>query len=381
MSSLLVIGNGFDLNLGAKTSYKDFFESKTYSDTITKLEKWVNCFTIHNNAVDVFVGNMLGYDFTCWDLLFYLVSTKGPLRRTTDSIRWCDVETVIHDSLVGDIREGEFSFSWKQVDKLLFENPSSDPSDYYEQVVASYIDNHFEKGINLHQVLLDELIRFEKKFGAYIKKATGTTEYQDDAEDLVKRLCDAPQNLYVDSFNYSAFRFIAPTGLTINFGDKDQVCTKNRVIRHINGNYSNPIFGIDLTEDEKRKHPQCIRFTKTSRRLQQDSHCLTQTIREWPESVNHAVVFGHSLNRMDYDYFNYLFTILHFNAFELDKMGSIEFVYSIYNPQKADEIRSNYADAIYNLIDYYEGHVNGMKQKVLANLLRFSGKLKIRELQ
>lgn len=28
MKKLLIIGNGFDLNLGFKTSYKDFFEDK-----------------------------------------------------------------------------------------------------------------------------------------------------------------------------------------------------------------------------------------------------------------------------------------------------------------------------------------------------------------
>ena len=116
------------------------------------------------------------------------------------------------------------------------------------------------------------------------------------------------------------------------------------------------------------------------RRLQQDSHNISIPINVMPSTIDRAVVFGHSLNKMDYDYFNYLFTMLHFNTFEIDKMGSIEFVYTIYDPAKADEIRSKYADAIYDLFDYYEGYVSGTNRKILANLLRFSGKLKISDI-
>ena len=88
-----------------------------------------------------------------------------------------------------------------------------------------------------------------------------------------------------------------------------------------------------------------------------------------------------SLNKMDYDYFNYLFTLLKFNTFDVEKMGSVEFVYRIYDPDRANEIRNNYADAIYDVLNYYEGYVSKTNQNILINLLRFSGKLTIRPSQ
>lgn len=33
---ILIIGNGFDLNLGLKTSYKDFIQSEHFKDLVAK---------------------------------------------------------------------------------------------------------------------------------------------------------------------------------------------------------------------------------------------------------------------------------------------------------------------------------------------------------
>ncbi len=144
---------------------------------------------------------------------------------------------------------------------------------------------------------------------------------------------------------------------------------------------SNPIFGIDLTDEERKEYPESIRFTKTSRRLLQDSYNLNKSSTVGVTSINSAVVFGHSLNMMDYDYFFYLFTMLQFHSFEIDKMGSIVFVYDEYDSSKSDEIRSRYTDAIYSLLNYYEDYMSQSRRNILINLLRFSGKLKIKQLK
>ena len=75
--------------------------------------------------------------------------------------------------------------------------------------------------------------------------------------------------------------------------------------------------------------------------------------------IDRAVVFGHSLNEMDYDYFNYLFTLLKFHTLDIEKMGSIEFVNNIYDSSRMNEIRNRQAEKIYNLFDYYEDYVGG----------------------
>ena len=82
---------------------------------------------------------------------------------------------------------------------------------------------------------------------------------------------------------------------------------------------------------------------------------------------------------MDYDYFNYLFTMLRFNTFEIEKMGNIEFLFSIYDDAKKDKIRNDHAEAVYKLLNKYEDDVSKTNQHILINLLRFSGKLIIKE--
>ena len=84
---------------------------------------------------------------------------------------------------------------------------------------------------------------------------------------------------------------------------------------------------------------------------------------------------------MDYDYFNYLFTLLNFNTFEIDKMGSIDFVRKLHETDdKLTEARNRFADTVYALLNYYEEYVNNGNQHILINLLRFSGRLRIREI-
>ena len=42
MKKTLIIGNGFDLALGIKTSYKDFMESDEYDDNCSDFEELAN---------------------------------------------------------------------------------------------------------------------------------------------------------------------------------------------------------------------------------------------------------------------------------------------------------------------------------------------------
>lgn len=371
MNKLLVIGNGFDLFLKAKTSYGDYFESDYYKDTRDQVSDWVDKIRLR------IVGNrnMLDYDFSCWDLLFYLVSEGN----TADSavINWCDVEKVIHDSFVGTVAE---SFSWPSVLSSLREHYSRHhisseqgrdiEHEYALSAMKSYLicknwKDYCGNESLFYEHLLEELARFEHSFGKYIIQETGNSVYQGKAQVLARRLLKSDKNVLckIDSFNYSDF--------SNSFND----------IHHVNGDDANPIFGIDLTEVEEIKLPEIRRFTKTFRRIQQDSHNLNRNSERPMARLDSAVIFGHSLNRMDYDYFNYLFTMLRFDSFDLEQMGSIIFVYYIYEDGKSDQIRTGYADSIYALLNYYEGYVGKSKQHILINLLRFSGKLKIVEIK
>ena len=215
MSTLLVIGNGFDLKLGAKTQYKDFFTSSFYSKTKTAIDNWILEFDKYVRMhLSPNMAVLEDHSFTCWDLLFYLVSTNGILNINADDIKWCDIEKVIHESLISyvsnqlDSNETDyFSFGWRSVLDYFDSGVSIDALSYDRphQMMCFFLAIRYRGNFDLFQKLLEELVVFEKKFGQYIAKATNTKTYQSKSNTLVKRLCQSLYDIYVDSFNYSDF--------------------------------------------------------------------------------------------------------------------------------------------------------------------------------
>ena len=115
MKKILVIGNGFDLAIGAKTSYKAFFESEYYEEITKKVFIWIDLVEKQmRNSSALNTVNMLDFDFNFWDLLFSMESKIDS--GFNEKANWCDVERVIHDSLI------DFSpdkFSWRHTYDLL----------------------------------------------------------------------------------------------------------------------------------------------------------------------------------------------------------------------------------------------------------------------
>lgn len=376
-NQILVIGNGFDLAINAKTSYGSFFESKFFQTKRDKAFRWIDLCGPKGMSRSC---NLMDFeDVNCWELLFCLES-KGCLN-TEKKIKWCDVERVLYKSLTNTNND---SFSWELVRQNLYNRfkniryQAGDPidrrwldlvnCDKSITIVAEFL---FQRGeweaycvekTLFYEKLLVELNMFEDSFGVYIKQETKDDRYRNDAWDLVERLLGTRVDVQIDSFNYSDFS------------------NTSTWIRHINGGSDAPIFGIDLSKEEEEKFPELRRFTKTSRRLHQDFANLNRSTVRSKLTVDKAVVFGHSLNRMDYDYFFYLFTTLRFHTFDLERMGSLQFVYKNYDPTRIEKIRNGYADSVEYLLSYYENSIGRFHDHILINLLRFSGKLTFREL-
>ena len=101
-SKIIVIGNGFDLAAGAKTSYANYFESDFYKETKEKAIKWIN-YCLAGNYRESSLAVLYEDDpspFNCWDLLFCMKSSHIDRLNCYSSIRnWCDIEQVIHESL------------------------------------------------------------------------------------------------------------------------------------------------------------------------------------------------------------------------------------------------------------------------------------------
>ena len=321
MDKILVIGNGFDLAICAKTAYRDFFNSDYYRSTKEEVEDWLRVID-EERSFTAYLYHIAKkeYSFNCWDLLFCMESFSGVWAESENSIAWCDVERVIHDSIGDNLR----SIDNEKV-----------------RAMASYIAiEEEEKCLGKEEFvskLLEDLSEFEIAFGRYISDVTRSGDYTTKARDSVNKLLGKERDILIDSFNYSDFS------------------NGNIEIRHINGDSVHPIFGIFLSESEESRFKEYNCFTKTARRLQQDAYNYNRNTNWAHRDIGEAVVYGHSLNNMDYDYYNYLFTVLKFNTRDLEQ----------------------YADAVYDLINHYEQSICESGQHVLLNLLRFSGKLRI----
>lgn len=372
--NLLVIGNGFDLAAGAKTSYGNYFESEQYRETRENAIKWINHCLMGNYRSSSFstLYSENPEPFNCWDLLFCMKSMHFDTLSCYAVLKnWCDIEAVIHDSLTLNSRK---KFSWCVIYDCLHKlrkNEWGEITNYpelkehnimFKYLVSTGWEKKSDSMKHFYSSLLDELKNFEHSFGRYISIITeASDDYQYNAKRYADQLSGTKVDILVDSFNYSDF-----------YGN----CLK---IRHINGNTDNPIFGIDLSEAEEEEHAEACCFTKTSRRLQQDALRISDLSDDGIESINSAVVFGHSLNMMDYDYFNYLFTMLKFNTYDISKMGKIVFAYKSHGEDPNAE-RLRYAGKVYSILNRYEKNVSKSNQHILINMLRFSGKLTFWEL-
>lgn len=353
----LVIGNGFDLFCGLKTSYSDFFNyDKTLIDSI---KKWIESYepeklyhyldhTIKNHE-DFASSIVLNDKITIWDIFFYLCSFV----KENDEILWCDIEAQMASSL--DILQESKFFSWRRVLAACNTNDIYDINKK-ELICSCYVKSKLGfniKTIKFYQFLYDELEKFEKRFGEYIKEQMLNPIYRENAHTAIKKLVDLSKNefLAIDTFNYSTFNI---NGVHLN---------------HINGDYIKPIFGIDYLNikaiDER------YTFTKIYRRLEQNFSMYKDNIDLASNRFDNVVIFGHSLNKQDYNYFFPLFDSL--KIIDPNFKGKLVFVYSIYDEEKSQQIKSNLLLNVAKLLREYEIYSKGKDENRLLEILNFKG--------
>ena len=354
----LVIGNGFDLFCGLKTSYSDFFNND--KALLENIEKWIESYKesyIIYDYLDYSKPNhekniskiILKEEITIWDLFFYLSSQVAK----NSEILWCDIEAQMAKSL--DISQGDKFFSWNRVLDLC--NKKEFRNAYKQELLcACYTKSKIGYNITankFYEFLYDELEKFEKRFGEYIKFQILNPVYKDNAHETIIKLVDLDKNrhLGVDTFNYSTFNI---NGVHLN---------------HINGNYIKPIFGIDYSNikaiDER------YTFTKIYRRSEQNFSMDKENIDFTSNRVDNVVIFGHSLNQQDYNYFFPLFDSL--KIIDPTFKGKLVFAYSIYDEEKSQQIKNNLLLNVAKLLREYEMYSKGKDENRLLEILNFKG--------
>lgn len=344
--TLLVTGNGFDLQCGLNSRYSDFFnwclkEVKGFSDLKKAIpENYQSQFLIQG----AFDNNK---ELTVWDLYFV---HRSELRGSN----WCDVEGAISHSFQSGFwlsvleqinffqetgrwansDDENWYFSWMMNERYFYNN-NWHGLKIGEPIHSIKILKASEK--QFYNCLFTELNTFEKRFGSYIdSEVSGNFIYRRRQINLVNHLISETTNTskyQVLTFNYTPF--LSPVS-NLN----------------LHGTTDSPIFGISNTNN---KNNDLRAFTKSDRRSHEDLTPLDEFIEN---KRNFIIFYGVSLNDLDFDYYKMI--IKNYGG---DK---IFFCYSNY-----DEIdrKREFEDGVINVInqldigDFYE--------------LRESGRIKI----
>lgn len=412
-SQLLILGNGFDLHCGLKSSYQDFFYS-----TILDNE---NCKKSGVKRIREGVNNF-------WEqLLFIYFKEYGD-----KNYNWCDIEQIIKDTLLliyfgDDSSSKTYNYGlWKTAMSYVKSGKDIQFSSSYENkpvrryiVIAlfkffySIVGQGYssEKELQLmSSFLIGELNKFENIFCKYLKdNITNPQNIKDKNNDYILRavnfifaligfanqffihsdqiisrqLEDDPtkgyrlkkslnsvfeklKNVYILSFNYTMiFDILKVESPCIYANVHGKLC--NKECKGI-CNATSVIFGIDDSVIQSQDSNTEMRlFSKTYRKMLNNGNPLN--ILPSKDNMVEIKFYGHSLSEADYSYFQSIFD--YYDLYSNCKVSLI-FYYSKGYEQY---------DAIYKLIsEYGKSLTNKQQGKNLTHKLLLENRLNIKEI-
>lgn len=412
-SQLLILGNGFDLHCGLKSSYKDFFQS-TILDTIGG-----------RYGLQQMKAGVSGF----WEtLLFGYYTTFGKV-----NYNWCDIETIIKNTVlaIGNRNKGLAFEALESVKRR--EDPNEIKSVYgtiehfiyincmsifYDTLYSgkTYSDN--EAYSLLINRILQELHKFERGFCKYIKNnivnpnnekeyntqyivnamnllntLTGFTDIRyETIDDIIERqeeayykplsptmyqsgwrekhiLSQEFSNLHsvnILSFNYTALFDILGVQSPCLYNNVHGKLCMNKCAENCAS--CNIIFGIDDTVIQSQEENfELHKFSKTYRKML-IADAETSILPKIDNQMIEIKFYGHSLSEADYSYFQSIFD--YYNLYENNKVSLI-FYYSKGFEQ---------TDEVYRLINTYGKTLSNKDQgKNLTHKLLLENRLKIIE--
>ena len=368
----LVLGNGFDLYCGLNTRYQDFFNNQ--KDKLEIIDTWCKGIeegifrtndTINDN--NLFIPSIsLDNEVCFWDLLFYF-DPKFDRKNN-----WCDVEQFILDFFVVEsiTKETIFDMLYNHVkNEIIVFSP-----DYqwlkYPYIYLKNIRINTKSKIDFATQLLDELNKFEKKFGEYVDdefQRKLLNEFKVSYQTFYMQIQSAWNVNSIDTFNYTSLECL-----------NNDLGIYNEIVHHVNGDYKQPIFGIDSSKFTVSK-PAYI-FTKTYRRITADFYEGEKNFCILGKDFDDIVIFGHSLNEQDYNYYFPLFDYI--NLMDINSNKGIYFYYNIYDTKKRRFIKNTNIKNLVKMLNAYEKYkTNKAEDFRLVETLSSQGRLRFKEVK
>ncbi|MCD7133505.1 AbiH family protein [Limosilactobacillus balticus] len=331
---LIILGNGFDLACGLKSSYTNFFnysiskilKYNSSEDEISKMMKGDDhTFDLkvgdlkHGYKLKEINSNVKDYSVTFWDLYFLIRKVCVHTHLADNHIlAWNDVESNIYYVLHLFSKSEKLSrYELSEPDKTIF--------DFIKSVLESEDFREYD-GLPC-DYLFDQLKIFEENFSKYIRnKVQSNDNYLTNAtKKLVKLKDNNLTSRRVLSFNYSINKKDLSESLDSKLIDEKRYQRRKDLLnsidqwRNIHGiakeGYPSKeiIFGIDSDivnknrYKDEREYEKELQFTKTYR-VAYNTDPSNQFIVS--KDIKLITFYGHSLSSADYSYFESIFDVL-----------------------------------------------------------------------
>ena len=360
-TQLLILGNGFDLQCGLKSTFNDFEEKRiaalnSMSMMVSRGKRIPYTDTPGPDGIPL-SGNrsedwFWEQKYTLWDLILKDEQQTGTWYDIEDCIKkWTNnIQSKMEQGGDGDNQATQGSSNPNSPRARLFWNQD------IRLAIRAYANNMYRWNGSMErllQILRFELQRYEESFAAYMKKQVQVKgDYFDAANELIRKLTFdqlALDTNYPTLFSQEDYVWGPGTNiLDFNYTKplKQSKCCPLVFNVHGRAEEGNIIFGIDGTgvDTDLWLYHEIVKFTKTFRLMALSSDPHPSLVQPYiagtrQQGTRYIKFFGHSLGEADYSYFQAIFD-------EVDLYESQTRLIFYYNAKRRNnnEVAQNKAD-------------------------------------
>ena len=369
MEELYILGNGFDLYLGLKTRYSDYFKNRKISEEFFEKIKSIfkNSIGSYNYDARTKVYAVFDYDETLLNMQIvqlYKDIEKNLFYLYLIFLKKCDLNwNEVESNILPFIRDTSKIFKLKMETIL----GNIEKNEMYKYLLIAKVIIKDRKNLSFFDFMMEQLNLFEKDFGNYI----GSLELKGESKNRLINIFRTTCRKKIINFNYSIFlQDLIDRYKDIAFSEIEIARRIKSIesIVNIHGDFKNPIFGIDSHNSEE----QFQNFTKTSRILNNDTVGNFELPK--PEKLGTINFFGHSLSEADYSYFQSLFDYYDIYSSNI----KLNFMYSEYDKNDLTRAKRETHNNVVKLMNNYgEKLENKDKGKNLLHKLLIENRIKL----
>lgn len=369
MEELYILGNGFDLYLGLKTRYSDYFKNRKISEEFFEKIKLIfkNSIGSYNYDARGKVYAVFDYNETLLNMQIiqlYKDIEKNLFYLYLIFLKKCDLNwNEVENKILPFIRDTSKIFKLKMETIL----GNIEKNEMYKYLLIAKVIIKDRKNLSFLDFMMEQLNLFEKDFGNYI----GSLELKEKNKNRLINIFRTTCRKKIINFNYSIFlQDLIDRYKDIAFSEIEIARRIKSIesIVNIHGDFKNPIFGIDSHNSEE----QFQNFTKTSRILNNDTVGNFELPK--PEKLGTINFFGHSLSEADYSYFQSLFDYYDIYSSNI----KLNFMYSEYDKNDLTRAKRETHNNVVKLMNNYgEKLENKDKGKNLLHKLLIENRIKL----